>query len=123
MFALPSEVSISGLQAGQLMRHCYKAGATKSQLETVSKTLSYAYQLTTGFDGNFDEVEIARTSFDPREYGAPTQRVMPVRIVPPRRLGDAFLKEWEAGCGMDLAEWCVGGNVSNNSSTDPLPPD
>ena len=52
MFALPKEVSLSELQAGKLMRMCYKQGATKSQLRAIRKTLSYAYQLTTGNDGN-----------------------------------------------------------------------
>ena len=112
MFSLPREVSLTGLQAGTIMRKCYKAGATKSQLETVRKTLSYAYQLTSGLTGNYEEVGIAWTCFDPRRYGAPTQRVMPVRIISPNRLGDAFLKEWCIGCGMDMPEWCVGGNIT-----------
>ena len=111
MFALPSEVSITGLQAGTILRTCYKNGATKSQLESVRKTLAYAFQLTTGFEGNYDEVEIAKSSFDPREYGQPTRKVMPVRIIPPDRLADAFLKEWSPDCGMSMPEWCVGGNI------------
>ena len=125
MFALPSAVSLTGLQAGTILRTCYKRGATKSQLESVRKTLAYAFQLTTGFDGNYDEVEIAANSFDPLEYGKPTRTVMPVRIIPPDRLADAFLKEWAPDCGMSLPEWCVGGGIGhipmNNSLINKLP--
>ena len=45
MFAFPREVTLTGLQAGILMRKTYKAGATKSQLEAVRKMLSFAWQL------------------------------------------------------------------------------
>ena len=112
MFALPREVSLSSLQAGTIMRNCYKAGATKSQLETIRKTLSYAFQLTTGLDGNYEDVGIAWSAFDPRKFKAPTQSVMPVRIIPPRRLADAFTTEWSPNCGMDLPAWCVGENIT-----------
>ena len=43
MFALPGEVKLSGRQPGQILRHVYKSGVTLSQLESVSKMLSYAY--------------------------------------------------------------------------------
>ena len=107
MFALPKEISLSELQAGKLMRKCYKQGTTNSQLKAVRKTLSYAYQLTTGNEGNYNEVEVAWSSFDPRNFGEPTRRMMPTRVIPPRRLADAFTTEWTAACGMNFAEWCV----------------
>ena len=77
MFSLPRDVSLSGLQAGTIMRNSYKAGATKSQLETIRKTLSYAFQLTTGLEGNYKEVPIAWSAFDPLNFKDPTQSVMP----------------------------------------------
>ena len=108
MFALPNEVSLSGLQAGKLLRKCYKRCATKSHLEMVRKCLSYAYQLTTGKDGNYEEAEIAWSSFDPRNYGQPRRKIMPQRVIPPERLGDAFTTEWSPDCGMSFPSWCVG---------------
>ena len=90
MFALPKEISLSELQAGKLMRKCYKQGTTNSQLKAVRKTLSYAYQLTTGNEGNYNEVEVAWSSFDPRNFGEPTRRMMPTRVIPPGLLADAF---------------------------------
>ena len=108
MFSLPNEVSLSELQAGKLMRKCYKKGATKSQLNAIRKTLSYAFQLTTGQDGNYDEVETAWSSFDPRNFAEPTKRMMPRRVIPPARLADAFTTEWTPDCGVPFPEWCVG---------------
>ena len=74
-------------QTGKLLilRKCYKKGASKSQLESDRKTLSYAYQLTSGKDGNYEEIEMAVSSFDPRNFGQPTQQIMPKRIIPPKQ--------------------------------------
>ena len=108
MFSLPNEVSLSELQAGKLMRKCYKKGATKSQLNAIRKTLSYAFQLTTGQEGNFDAVETAWGSFDPRNFAEPTKRMMPKRVIHPSRLADAFTTQWTAACGIPFPAWCVG---------------
>ena len=47
-FALPREVPgparFSDVDAGWILRHCYEAGGTVSQCQSVSKLLSYAYE-------------------------------------------------------------------------------
>ena len=112
MFALPREVTLTGLQAGILMRKTYKAGATKSQLEAVRKMLSFAWQLTSGKEGNFDEVDLAWTSFNPDLFGEQTQFLKPVHIVQPTGLQRAFTTEYNINNPMKLPHWCVGGIVT-----------
>ena len=69
MPALPCELNITDSQAGMLMRKCYKAGGTKSQLESVRKMLSYFHQLMTKQrEDNFPSVYFQFDCQDPLKY-------------------------------------------------------
>ena len=70
MFSLPREVPrmFDGDDAGMILRYCFKAGQTKSQCEAVRAMLSYAYQLQTGKEGNYEECKIQWDCQDPAKY-------------------------------------------------------
>ena len=108
MFALPGEVKLSGRQAGQILRHVYKSGVTQSQLESVSKMLSFAYQLTTGKQGNYDEVKQQWDAVNPDKLLPPTQKIVAEVSVEPSGLKTAFTTEFDATKGMPYPAWCVG---------------
>jgi hypothetical protein len=110
MFALPREVKLNGKQAGMIMRLCYKGGLSRSQLESVRKMLSFAYQLTINKPGktNYDEVNEQWESQDPESYGAPTQKILAEVSVEPDGLKKAFTTEYNPRKGMPFPEWCVG---------------
>ena len=59
MFSLPRDIPrrFKGEDAGKILRFSFKHGLTRSQCDTVRAMLSFAYQLQTGKDGNFDEVK------------------------------------------------------------------
>ena len=52
----------------------YKAKASQSQLESISKTFSWGYQLKNGKEGNFEEVRDQwHTYFEPDRFGKPSK--------------------------------------------------
>jgi hypothetical protein len=109
MFATPREVParFDGEAAGILLRLSFKSGLTRSQCESVRKMLSFAYQLATGKEGNYEEVKIQWDCQDPELYGAPTQKILAEVSVEPAGLQVAFTSPWSPGCGMPFPEWCV----------------
>jgi len=109
-FALPREIpppsKFSDEDAGWIMRHCYEAGGTLSQCESVSKLLSHAYQLRTGEQGNFAFVarqRLVQKGLD--GYGAPTQVVRAIRIIEPPNLQVVLTTEWTHETGMPYLKW------------------
>ena len=108
-FALPREVPgpsrFSDVDAGWILRHCYEAGGTVSQCQSVSKLLSYAYQLRTGEDGNFKWVKKQRRVQKPSGYGPPTQVVRAIRIVEPESVKTTLTTEWTHDTPMPYLQW------------------
>ena len=108
MFALPRDLRLTDLQAGIIMRHCWKDGGTLSQLENVRKMMSYTYQLVKGKPkGNWDEVKRQWGCQNPSKYRAPTQQIQAKVSVEVDGLSTAMTKEWSPECGMPYPEWCV----------------
>lgn len=108
MFALPREVSLNGLQAGQILRKTHQAGGTLCQLESVRKMLSYAYQLTERkTTGNYPEVKLQWDSQGPDTYLPPTQKIIAEITIAPTGVAKAWTTEWTAEMGMPYPEWCV----------------
>jgi hypothetical protein len=110
MFAVPREVNLDGKQAGIIMRLCYKARMSLSQLESVRKMLSFAYQLTINKKDktNYDEVAEQWGCQDPELYGEPTQKILAEVSVEPSGLKKAFTTEYNPRKGMPFMQWCVG---------------
>ena len=110
MFATPREVPANfvGEDAGILLRLSFKSGLTRSQCEAIRKMLSFAYQLATGKEGNYEEVKIQWDCQDPVLYGAPTQKILAEVSVEPAGLTVAFTTPWSPDCGMPYPVWCVG---------------
>ena len=112
VFALPREVppqsKFGEEQAGFAMRHALKSGATKSQCESVSKLLSYIWQLQTGeAKGNFKKVRQAWKRHPEDAFGAPKQRVKAIYIIEPEHLKVALTTEWTPACPMPYHQWCL----------------
>ena len=108
MFSLPSEVSMTGKQAGTLMRLCFQAGGTLSQLENVRKLLSYAHQLTTGSKkGNFKAVYQQWDSQNPNKYLNPTQKVKAEVSPECEDVTTMFTTPFDAAKGMPFPRWNV----------------
>ena len=114
MFSTPREVParFDGEAAGILLRLSFKAGLTRSQLETIRKMLSFAYQLATGKEGNYEEVKIQWDCQDPDLYGEPTQRIKAENSVEPSGLATAYTTPWTPSTGMVFPRWCVGNLVT-----------
>jgi len=109
MFALPSEVQMSGNQAGTIARLCYKAGGTHSQLENVRKMLSYAHQLTTGSKkGNFREVYEQWESQNPDGYLRPTQKIKAEVSPDCESVEKMMTTPFDEAKGMPYPRWNVG---------------
>ncbi len=105
MFSLPNEVSMKGKQAGTLMRLCYQAGGTMSQLENVRKMLSYTHQLTTGSKkDNFKEVY---RQWRPNNYLDPTQKVKAEVSPECEDVTTMFTTPFDATKGMPFPRWNV----------------
>ena len=127
MFALPRDLSLSNVQAGNIMRKCYKlkGGGTRSQLDGVRKMLAYAFQLTTGNDcshkrddpTNYRNVNRAWRNMKPQKIKAPTQKILAEVYPQPINLKTCFTTEYEPGKGpLNFHEWCVGGLATWDSS-------
>ena len=120
MFGLPREVPrkerFGEEEAGWVLRHCLEAGATESQADGVKKMLSYAYQLQTGNDGNFDMANKVWKRWDPKRFGEPTQstRATPETTVTPENYKEAMTKEWHPGCGIRFVHWNTGYLLSHD---------
>ena len=112
IFALPREVPCRSRfgeeEAGFVMRHVLKSGATKSQAESVSKLLSYIHQLQTGESkGNFKKVRQAWNRHPPSEFGAPTQRLKAIHVIDPENLKIALTREWTPDTPMAYHIWSL----------------
>ena len=114
MFALPGEFNLTGQQGGMILRHCFKSGrGTKSQLESVRKMLSYAWQLMTGGSNdskvkNWKGVNDQWKVQDPAKYCDPTKSLVAKVIPTPDNLKTAFTTPFDPSKGMPFPEWCVG---------------
>ena len=110
MFALPGEFAMSGEQAAQVLWKCYKSKKfTYSQMRTVKKTLSYAYQLQGGVPGkNFETIPgvwlvVQKEQLKPQEFFC-----LPTKIPLPEELREAFTKEYNGNCGLCYMDWTRG---------------
>ena len=109
MWGLPKECKLKGVQAATVFEKCKENGATKDQLRTVRKSLSYAFLLRTGTDGdNFEEVKQMWNSFDLTKMAEPQKSLLPERVPTPKELRVAFTTPWTTQSGMSFIEWTVG---------------
>ena len=112
IFALPREVPCHDMfgeeAAGFVMRHVLKSGATRSQCESVSKLLSYIWQLQTGeAGGNFKKVRQTWKRHKPEDFGKPTQRVKAIYVIEPEHLKTALTTEWTQDNPMKYHVWSL----------------
>ena len=104
MFALPGEFSLTKEQAAKVLFKCYKSKKfTFSQMRTIKKTLSYAYQLQGGIPGkNFETVPGVWLIV--QEEGGTTKPqehfCVPTRVPLPAELKKAFTTEFREECGI-----------------------
>ncbi len=114
MFGLPREFKMTGLQAGKLLRHCFKSGkATKCQLKDVRKMLAYAWQLQTGGSNdskvtNWTEVNQQWAAQADEGYKPPTKCLTATVGPTTDNLKIAFTTPFDPSKGMSYPEWCVG---------------
>lgn len=114
MFGLPREFKMTGLQAGKLLRHCFKSGkATKCQLKDVRKMLAYAWQLQTGGSNdskvtNWTEVNQQWAAQADEGYKPPTKCLTATVGPTTDNLKTAFTTPFDPSKGMSYPEWCVG---------------
>ena len=121
MFSMPNDIpdKFDDEQAGWVCLEMYESGGlTKSQMEQVRATLSYAYQLQTGrwttakFKAQYESV---RSQYSLQtDFAPPTQKVKAEYSAEPAGLKTAFTTEFVAGQGMYFPEWCVGGTISHD---------
>ena len=109
MFSLPGEFSLTKEQAAKVLFKCYKSKKfTYSQMRTIKKTLSYAYQLQGGIPGkNFET--IPGVWLIVREEGGTTKPqehfCLPTRVPLPAELKKAFTTEYREECGWCYVDW------------------
>ena len=100
---------LEGQICADILFLAYSARATKSQLENISKTFSWGYQLKTGKEGNFEEVSDQwTTQFNKQRFGAPTQSLKAEVCLPPELVEVAMTTEWTPDCGWPYPRWSVG---------------
>ena len=109
MFALPSECTLTGNQAETILEKVYQDGATLDQVKLVRKTLSYAYELTTGISGeNYPAVVTMYKSFPPNSFGEKLKSTMPERVPTPENLKKAYNTPWKKAKGWSLTKYVLG---------------
>ena len=99
---------LTGPVCGDLLFLAYQEGATKSQLEAISKVFSWGWQLKTGKEGNFEEVRDQwKNAFEPDKFAPPKHTHIRAEIALPTKLvGKAMTTEWHPECGMPYPRWC-----------------
>ena len=108
MFALPSDFSLTKKQAARVLYECLKSKKfTFSQMRSVKKTLSYAYQLQGGEPGkNFTTIPGVWILVESQKDLQPQHHFcIPTKIPLPKELKSAFSKEYDASCGWSFADW------------------
>ena len=121
MFSMPYDIpaAFDDEQAGWICRESYgsdeRPNFSKSQMEEVRATLSYAYQLKTGkvstpkFKANFESVKDqygCQTIYRP-----PSKSLRAKYSVEPDGLKTAYTTEWSPTCGIPFPAWNVGGTI------------
>ena len=107
MFALPSEFRLSKDQAARILFDCYKSKKfTFSQMRSIKKTLSYAYQLQGGVPGkNFETIPGVWLVVQDEQLKPQEHFCIPTKIPLPTELRKAFTTEYREECGWSYMDW------------------
>ena len=104
------ECRLTDLMAGNIFERVYESGKVGvDQLKQVRHSLSYAYYLTTGIQGeNYPEVYAQWKTFDLTKLPGVRRPVKPVRIPIPVNLKLAFTTPWSSAHPQSLTTFTTG---------------
>ena len=104
------ECRLTDQMAGNIFERVYESGKVGvDQLKQVRHSLSYAYYLTTGVQGeNYPEVYAQWKSFDLTKLPGVRRPVKPVRIPTPANLKVAFTNKWSSAHPQSLTTFTTG---------------
>ena len=110
LYATRKECKITDRIAGTIIEKCYESKLIGvDQMKQIRHSLSYAYYLRTGRQGeNFPEVNAQWKTFDLTSLPGVKKRKKPVRIPTPDNLKQGFTKPWNKDHVFSLAKFVVG---------------
>ena len=110
LWASRKECFLTDKMAGSIIERVYESGKVGlDQLKQVRHSMSYAYYLTTGIQGeNYPEVYAQWKSFDMRTLPAVRKPVKPTRIPTPANLKTAFTSKWNPDHQMTFVQFILG---------------
>ena len=110
LYGSRKECPITDKIAGNIIERCYESRKIGvDQLKQVRHSLSYAYYLRTGRQGeNFPEVNAQWKDFDLKTLPAVKKFKKPKKIPTPNNLKVAFTKQWNSEHADSLASFTVG---------------
>ena len=109
LWASRKECNMTNLIAGNIIERLYESGKVGlDQLKQVRHSMSYAYYLVEGVQGeNFPEVYAQWKTFDLTKLPAVRKPVKPTRIPTPQNLKVAFTTPWTPEHPLSLAQFCT----------------
>ena len=110
MWGSRKECRLTDKMAGNILERVYESGKVGiDQLKQVRHSLSYAYYLTTGVQGeNYPEVYAQWKSFDLSNLPGVRRPVKPTRIPTPANLKQAFTTKWTRAHPQSLTMFVTG---------------
>ena len=110
MFASPKEVAFitEDIAENILWKAYFEDGATKGQLDDISKMLSFAYQLKTGkVKENFKIVKDTWGNMNPDRMNPPRKSHAATISLEPENVKTALMTGWKEETGLRYPDWCV----------------
>ena len=110
IFATPKEVKfLTNEVCGNVLWKAYfKHKATRSQLDAISKCLSFGYQLKTGeVGGQWPEVTASWKRCSPAGMSPPTRKLAATKYPQPGQVEKCFTTPWCEETGWPMQRWSV----------------
>jgi len=112
MWATPAEYRrnpLSGNRLALILETAFDNGCSADNMKLMRKTCSFLYQLHTGQSGeNFPVVNGMMVTLDLKRCGPPSKSLIPTKILPPPKMREAYLKEWDPNGPMTFVDFMQG---------------